>query len=68
MDAGRERERKRERKASERAQSSLLIAMRDDPNEERDGWIIRPEREFSVQKRSSSLQDFLFFVLATTRV
>jgi glycine cleavage system H protein len=42
--------------------------MRDDPNEERDGWIIRPEREFSVQKRSSSLQDFLFFVLATTHV
>jgi len=58
LDAGRERE--RERKASERAHSSLLIAMRDDPNKRKRWMDYSSEREFSVQKRASSCRIFFF--------
>ena len=68
LDAGRERE--KERKKSERMRArSLVIAMRGDPNKERDGWIIRPRESFRFknahplccQKRRRG--DFLFSFL-----
>ena len=43
----RKREREKERKKSERMRARpLVIAMRDDPNKESDGWIIRPRESF----------------------
>jgi hypothetical protein len=56
----REREKERERKASERAQSSRVVAMRDDPNEERDGWIIRPRESFRFKNAHPLCRIFFF--------
>ncbi len=50
----REREREREKRENARAKFTCFIVMRDDPNKERDGWIIRPRESFRFKKLSSS--------------